>query len=173
MTFDKFVQTYLGKSVDYDHIAGVQCVDLVDQYLKDIFGITGVYVNGARDFYNKFNTYPALVSAFYCISNTPSLVTQPGDIVIWGGGTYGHCGIANYGGTVSAFDTYEENTYGRHEPVKLVHHTYAGKSGADYCNPVLGVLRPKEKYQSILFPTAEYKVVDNTGKTVGKLTFNK
>ena len=42
MTYNDFINKYLGKAVDYDRVAGVQCVDLADQYLKDIFGITGV-----------------------------------------------------------------------------------------------------------------------------------
>lgn len=29
MTFDSFVERYIGKAVDYDGVAGVQCVDLV------------------------------------------------------------------------------------------------------------------------------------------------
>ena len=33
MTFDSFVKRYIGKAVDYDGVAGVQCVDLVKLYL--------------------------------------------------------------------------------------------------------------------------------------------
>jgi hypothetical protein len=31
MTYDDFEKKYIGKAVDYDGVAGVQCVDLVDQ----------------------------------------------------------------------------------------------------------------------------------------------
>lgn len=48
MTYKEFEKKYLGKAVDFDGVAGVQCVDLVDQYLKDCFGITGVWCNGAK-----------------------------------------------------------------------------------------------------------------------------
>lgn len=39
MTFDSFVKRYIGKAVDYDGVAGVQCVDLVKLYLYNVFGI--------------------------------------------------------------------------------------------------------------------------------------
>ena len=39
MTFDSFVERYIGKAVDYDGVAGVQCVDLVKLYLYKVFGI--------------------------------------------------------------------------------------------------------------------------------------
>ena len=39
MTFDSFVERYIGKAVDYDGVAGVQCVDLVKLYLLHFFFI--------------------------------------------------------------------------------------------------------------------------------------
>lgn len=171
MTFAEFVAKYNGKSVDYDGAYGVQCVDLVDQYLKDIFGITGVWVSNAREFYTKFYDLAPLVKYFERVANTRNLVAQTGDIVIWGGGTHGHCGIANGQGTIDVFSTYEENTMGKHEPVTLVSHKYAGTTGVDCCNPVLGVLRPKQEYQHLLYGSKnEYNVVNSNGKTIGKLT---
>lgn len=173
MTLNQFITKYLGKAVDYDGSAGVQCVDLVDQYLKDVFGITGVYVQGAKDFYNKFTQYPALVKTFTLIPNTRELVTKFGDIVIWGGGTWGHCGIASEMGDKDKFSAYEENTLGRHEPTQLVTHYYANSTGVDGCAPVLGVLRAKPEYQSKITGTSKnYNVTDSSGKIVGKLTLN-
>ena len=144
LTYDQFAKKYLGKAVDYDGVAGVQCVDLFDQYLKDCFGITGVWCNGAKDLYNKFNTYPALVKNFNRIANTRDLVIQKGDIVVWGGGTWGHVGIGTGNGTIDWFTTIEENTLGRHEATQTVKHYFNGYGGNDGCNPVLGVLRPKD-----------------------------
>lgn len=139
LTYDEFEKKYLGKAVDYDKIAGVQCVDLVDQYLKDCFGITGVWVDGAKDLYNKFNSYPALVKAFNRVPNTADLVVKKGDIIVWGGGSWGHTGVGNGKGDVNWFMSLEENTLGQHEPTQLVKHYFAN----DVSNPVLGVLRPK------------------------------
>lgn len=143
MTYDEFEKKYIGKAVDYDGVAGVQCVDLFDQYLKDCFNITGVWCDGAKDLYNNFKTYPALVKAFDRIPNTRDLIVQKGDIVIWGGGSWGHTGIGNGEGDKDWFVTLEENTLGQHEPTQLVKHFFNGTGGADGCNPVLGVLRPK------------------------------
>ncbi len=139
MTYKEFEEKYLGKAVDFDGMAGVQCVDLVDQYLKDCFGIEGVWCSGAKDLYNNFSSYPALVKAFDRVPNTPNLIVREGDIVIWGGGSWGHTGIGTGHGTVDWFIALEENTLGQHEPTQLVKHWFAN----DICNPCLGVLRPK------------------------------
>jgi len=139
MTYDEFEKKYIGKAVDYDGVAGVQCVDLVDQYLDNCFGITGVWCDGAKDLYNNFETYPALVKSFERIPNTRDLIVQKGDIVIWGGGSWGHTGIGNGEGDKDFFVTLEENTLGQHEPTQLVKHRF----DSDIANPCLGVLRPK------------------------------
>lgn len=141
MNYDEFQKKYIGKAVDYDGVAGVQCVDLADQYLKDCFGITGVWCNGARDLYNNFASYPALVGAFDRVPNTRDLVVQKGDIVIWGGGSWGHVAIGTGEGDEDWFMSIEQNTLGRHEPTQLVKHYFAN----DPANPCLGVLRPKEQ----------------------------
>lgn len=147
MTYYDFIAKYNGKAIDYDGVAGVQCVDLIDLYLRDVLGITGIYVNGARDFYNKFSNYPKLTAVFERIPNTRTLVDYPADIVIWGGGTWGHCGLANGKGNIDNFSTYEQNTLGKHEPTTLIKHTYNSRTGVNCCNPVLGVLRLKPEYQ--------------------------
>lgn len=161
MTFDQFMKKYLGQAVDYDGVAGVQCVDLIDVYLQDCFGITGVWVNGARDFYNRFNSYPALVEAFDRIPNTRDLIVKRGDIVVWGGGTWGHVAIGTGIGTIDWFESLEENTRGQHEPTQLIRHIFANHSGVDSCSPVLGVLRPKKTGSDLVTVTytikAKYK----------------
>lgn len=139
MTYDEFEKKYLGRAVDFDGAAGVQCVDLVDQYLKDCFGIEGVWCNGAKDLYNNFASYPALVENFDRVPNTPDLIVRKGDIVIWGGGSWGHTGIGTGEGNVDWFVSLEENTLGQHEPTQKVKHRFAN----DISNPCLGVLRPK------------------------------
>lgn len=39
MNLNEFKNKYMGKSIDYDRVSGVQCVDLIKQYLKDVFGL--------------------------------------------------------------------------------------------------------------------------------------
>lgn len=135
LTYDEFEKKYLGKAVDYDGVLGVQCVDLADQYLKDCYGITGVWCNGARDLYTNFDSYAALKNRFTKIANTRELVVRKGDLVVWGNGDNGHIAIGNGEGTIDWFVSLEENTLNRHEPTRLVRHDFGG---------VLGVLRPKE-----------------------------
>lgn len=145
MTYNEFQNKYLGKAIDYDGVAGVQCVDLADQYLKDVFSITGVYVSGARDLWYKFSNFPALVKVFTQVPNTRALVVQKGDIVIWDGGTWGHVAIGTGKGDKDWFESIEQNTLGKHEPTQIVKHYFNNKTGSDGCYPVLGVLRPKDQ----------------------------
>lgn len=158
MTYKEFEKKYLGKAVDYDKVAGVQCVDLVDQYLKECFGITGVWVNGAKDLYNKFDSYPALKQNFARVPNTKDLVIREGDIIVWGGGSWGHTGIGTGVGDKDYFVSLEENTLGCHEPTQKVKHYFNGSGGNDGCNPVLGVLRPKSQKQTL--DTTGFKLGD-------------
>lgn len=143
LSYEQFVKKYLGKPVDYDGVAGVQCVDLADAYLYECYGITGVWVNGARDLYNNFNSWPQLTAQFTRVKNTRELVIRKGDIVVWGGGTWGHVAIGTGEGNIDWFMSLEENTRGNHEPAHYEKHYFNGRGGADACNPVLGVLRPK------------------------------
>ena len=145
MTFDEFFAKYNGSAIDYDGVAGVQCVDLVDRYLKDVFGITGVWVKGARELYTRFLRYPALTAVFERIPNTRELLIEKGDIVVWNGGRWGHTAVGTGKGTRDWFESFEQNTKGRHEPAHTEIHFFSGKVGSDSCNPVLGVLRPKNR----------------------------
>ena len=135
LTYDEFEKKYLGKAVDYDGVFGVQCVDIADQYLKDCFGITGVWCVGAKDLYNNFENYAPLVSAFEKLPNTRELVVRKGDLVVWNGDC-GHIAIGTGDGTIDWFKSLEENTLGCHEPTQIVKHDFSG---------VLGVLRPKSE----------------------------
>lgn len=144
-SYDEFEKAYLGVGIDYDGIATYQCVDVVDQYWKDLFDITGVWCNGAKDLYRNFYSYPALVENFDRIPNTRDLVVQKGDIVVWGGGTWGHVAIGNGEGNIDWFVSLEQNTLGRREKTQLVKHYFNSNAANDCCNPVLGVLRAKDQ----------------------------
>ena len=166
MTFDEFYKKYIGKAVDYDGVAGVQCVDLIDQYLDDVFGIKGVWVEGAKDFYNKFESYPALVKNFNKIPNTRDLVCQKGDIVVRGTGKWGHIVIATGEGNIDWFNSIEENTKARHEPTQLVTNRFADGGW-------LGVLRAKDQTKVLgktpsKFKEYKIKVTAKSGLNVRK-----
>ena len=164
MTFDEFMTSTLGKAIDFDKTAGVQCVDLVDLYFQDVIQMPIVWVRNAKDFYNDFNNYQLLKDNFDRIENTRDLVCIKGDIVIWGGGSHGHCAIATGEGDRDMFWTIEENTLGRHEPTQLVKHYFNRKTGYDCSWPVLGVLRPKDQYKVLGYTF--YQVTDPTGLNI-------
>ena len=164
MTFDEFMTSTLGKAIDFDKTAGVQCVDLVDLFFQEVIQMPVVYVKNAKDFYNSFNNYPLLKENFERIENTRELIVQKGDVVIWGGGSHGHCAIGTGEGDKDKFWTIEENTLGRHEPTQLVKHYFNRKTGVDCDCPVLGVLRPKDQYKVLGYTF--YQVTDPTGLNI-------
>lgn len=136
MNYNEFINTYNGKTFDYDGVAGVQCVDLVKMYLDKVFGIKAGAWGNAKDYYENFNSLP-LRNNFTRIANTPSFVPQKGDIVVWGAGLgnkYGHIAIATGEGNTSTFYSYDLNWGGK--IVKRVQHNYKG---------FLGVLRPNDQ----------------------------
>lgn len=83
MTYNDFIWKYNGKYVDYDGAFGNQCVDLMRQYCKDVFGVNGYTAIPPRGsakniFYNfKNNKY------FKKVLNSPNNAPKKGDIVFW------------------------------------------------------------------------------------------
>lgn len=137
MNYQEFINNFSGKALDYDGVAGVQCVDLAKFYLNRVFGLQPGAWGNAKDYYENYNNISALKNNFTRIANTPSFVPQKGDIVIWGAGlgnTYGHIAIATGEGNTSQFYSYDMNWGGK--ACKKVLHNYKG---------FLGVLRPKDQ----------------------------
>lgn len=153
MDYNEFIKTYKGKSFDYDGVSGVQCVDLVKQYLNKVFGIKPGSWGNAKDYYENYNSNKILKANFTRIANTADFIPKKGDIAVWGtglGNKYGHIAIATGEGTTSYFYSYDLNWNGK--TVKKVKHTYKG---------FLGVLRAKD--QEKITGTAKVKFV--VGKT--------
>lgn len=135
MNYQEFINEYSGKSFDYDGVSGVQCVDLIKMYLNKVFGIKPGAWGNAKDYFENFTNLP-LKNYFTRIANTPDLIPQKGDIVIWGtglGNKYGHIAIATGEGTTSKFYSYDLNWGGK--TVRKVLHNYGG---------FLGVLRAND-----------------------------
>lgn len=139
--YKEFINYYNGKAIDYDGVAGAQCVDLAKLYVNKVFGLsTGAWGN-AKDWYLNYNNIANLKNNFTRIANTPSFVPQKGDIVVWGAGlgnTYGHIAIATGEGNTSQFYSYDMNWGGK--ACKKVLHNYKG---------FLGVLRPNNQNKII------------------------
>ena len=156
MNYNEFIKTYKGKSFDYDGVSGVQCVDLVKQYLNKVFGIKPGSWGNAKDYYENYNNNKTLKANFTRIANTPEFVPKKGDIAVWGtglGNKYGHIAIATGEGTTSYFYSYDLNWNGK--TVKKVKHTYKG---------FLGVLRAKNQ-EKITGPAKVKFVVGKTYTT--------
>ena len=93
MTLTTFINTYLGKKVDYDNSNGCQCTDLYRQYLKDVLNVPQTPAlgadGGARDIFDKHGVLKA----------TPDSALADysrGDILIWDRtktNKYGHVAI--------------------------------------------------------------------------------
>lgn len=135
MTFDEFRNDVMGKSLDYDGVAGYQCVDLAKVYLDWMFGIKPGAWGNAKDYWNALNR-PGMSDYFYRVPNTPDLVVQRGDLVIWGamnGNPYGHIAIGLGEGDLNGFQSLDQNWGTSY--VRQVGHNFNG---------VLGVLRLKD-----------------------------
>lgn len=176
MNYQEFINTYNGKSIDYDGVAGVQCVDLAKMYLNKVFGLNPGAWGNAKDYYLNYNNLP-LKNTFNRIANTASFVPQKGDIVVWGarlGNTYGHIAIATGEGNTSNFYSYDLNWGSK--VVSKIQHNYKG---------FLGVLRAKDQSKITGVtpkPNIQYKVHiqdigwtnwENAGETAGTTGENK
>lgn len=150
-SYEDFIKSVIGTSFDEDHVAGVQCVDLIKRYLKEVFGLN--VPNGfgnAIDYYKEYNNKKLLNTNFERIENTPSFIPKKGDIMVWNekrGKGAGHVAICTGIGDTKNFYSYDLNWNGS-KKVKEVKH--------DYKN-VLGVLRYKKKEEK---KTVNYKMGD-------------
>ena len=145
MTFNEFVNKYIGRAVDYDGSSGAQCVDLAKAYLKEVFGIPQFSIGGsAKNYWEK--EFKQLAD-FKKIKNTPDFVPKKGDIAVWNsskGGGHGHVAICTGEGDTKHFYSYDMNWNGK--AMKRVKHDYSG---------FYGVLRPKDRSMietAVFFP---------------------
>lgn len=131
MTLQAFFDKYGGHGVDWDGVYGFQCVDLIDQYLKDVIGINPPWVIGAKDFWN--------LNLGWCskIANTPTNAPQRGDIIVWNNfGSYGHiaiCVTADVNTITSLDQNWPYGLTNNPNPSKVCQHNY---------DHVLGWFRP-------------------------------
>lgn len=150
MHFSEFVNTYLGKSTDWDGAYGTQCVDLIKAYLYECFGIKAGSWGNAKYYWLNFNLHSALKNNFNRIAYTKGMQFKAGDIVVWNAGIgssgCGHIAIATGEYNSSGFYTYDQNWNGKN--MKKVKHSYS-------C--VYGVLRPKDQSKT------EAKPITGTG----------
>ena len=139
-TYDKFIADHIGKAVDFDGVAGAQCVDLAKCYLHEVFGIEAGAWGDAHCWYDNFNSILALKANFTRIANTPDFVPRKGDIAVWSGGLsaggWGHIAVCTGEGDTQHFYSHDQNWTGRHDPCTRIRHDYRAFAG---------VLRPKNQ----------------------------
>lgn len=137
MTLEGFITKWLGKKADFDSAYGGQCVDLFRFYCKEVLSIPQPKgVVGAADFWGNYDTDPVLHTHFTKISNSPTAVPLPGDVVLWtrrAGGGFGHVAIF-LEGDFNSFVSFDQNW-----PTLSV----CTKTRHNYTN-VYGWLRPKK-----------------------------
>lgn len=178
MTLDQLVTKYEGyKTDDYDG-NGIQCIDLIKAYVKEVFGITPGAWGHAKEYLNSWNTYSALKNNFtrHYYSSTNKFVPQKGDILVFDetfGGGYGHVAIALSGCTSSKLISFDQNITTSKVCTKKTRNSYSG---------LAGVLRPKDQSKitgsssstttptTSGFPTAKTWTNGSTSETVYKLS---
>ncbi|HIZ43636.1 MAG TPA: S-layer homology domain-containing protein [Firmicutes bacterium] len=120
-----WVQSQVGRSIDYDKVYGAQCVDLIKAYYNYL-GAAPVNGNGCDYATN------ALPSGWMRIQGA---VPQKGDILVYSGNSsnpYGHVAIFE-----SEWSTYHQNFDGHPYVEKITTISYRG-----FTNPYWGVVRP-------------------------------
>lgn len=139
-----------GKYLDYDHQYGAQCFDFFNFYYQYVTGDSpyhdGYAIPGAWQIFYVPN------SRFIKIPDSPTLVPQPGDVVVYHNGTYGHVEVClshdNKGCTMIG-----ENEFGNpSQGVREVYRTWAQINSMK----IEGVLRPR---WNVPAPAAVYYTV--------------
>lgn len=105
MTPDQFFQKYNGKGIDFDGAYGFQCMDVYQQYNKEVIGGPHLPANA----YQVWNYYPR--DLYERIDNNATNFPQKGDVVIWDqntGGGFGHIAICT-DARPNDFNSFEQN----------------------------------------------------------------
>lgn len=120
----KFFLNWNKKFCDFDGILGNQCVDIVKQYFKDVLRLP-IFKGNAIDY------WVCPPEGFIKIKKSWFNRPEPGDLIIWNLGQYGHIAICNWS---RFFDVgvFEQNNP-KGSPCHYKDYSYLG---------VLGWLRP-------------------------------
>lgn len=139
VSFSTWINSRLGKKIDYDGSYGVQCVDLIDDYIYNCLGLKIGFYGNARNWWTERNSSAFLKKNFDFI--TPKFKTgelRRGDIGIRTSGKYGHIFIIAEENTGEYMTYYDENHCGNNEGVKKYVMQYKPDN-------ITGVLRPKNQ----------------------------
>lgn len=123
MTLSEFLERWNGEFCEVAGSANAQnqCVDCVNEYIKNILGFPIIEWTNAKDFPSKAG------DLYDWIPNTPTGVPLEGDLVVWGNSTAGHIAIFLEGNTTS-FTSFDQN-YPLGSPCHVQGHTYSNVIG--------------------------------------------
>jgi len=126
---DAFVARWKGKGIDFDGVYGYQCMDLYQQYNKEVWGEPQVPAGYAQWVWTK-DLYPK--QRYVKIARVDGAIPRKGDVVLWKSGNgAGHVAIC-VSATSSGFTSLDQNWPVGGLP-QLIKHDY---------KDVLGWLRP-------------------------------
>lgn len=136
MKYSEFVVKNIGHRIDYDKHYGIQCVDLINQYMVDVLGLEVIYhPYFAKDFWNDRKKSSFLIKNFDFVLPTQKI--QRGDIGVRNTGTAGHIFIIDKK-IGNKLYVYDQNNNG----------SGAGMTARVFDNTskyITGILRPKNQ----------------------------
>lgn len=116
MTHAQFIKQRLGKKTDYDGMYAYQCVDLVKQYMKDVYAQEpGVFWGSAAAWYESGSPFSKNSSVWKKTPRAEKIVPSQGDIIFWaasGTNSYGHVAIVDSMSSASKVKVIEQNGSG-------------------------------------------------------------
>lgn len=134
MKFDEYITWRIQNGpVDVDHAYGYQCMDLYNEYCREVLELTGdTGAEYAKDIlYNEY-----VKENFERIDNFPAFVPEKGDVAVWTGGKCGHVAICLGAGDVNQFISLDQNW--QYQKLTMEYHDYV------YLGPIV-FLRPKNQ----------------------------
>lgn len=163
---DAWLVSAPGRAMNPDHAYGLQCVDVIDEYGQDIYGVAWPVsvgaVNGAKDLINRMPT--AYWTRIRNNPNDPNLIPKKGDVVVYPGKAanlwLGHTGVV-VSADKKGVTIIEQNGW-TNKPAQRAYHSYASYVPLGWCRPNI-VAPPKPK------PTTP-KPAPNTGRKAAKGT---
>ena len=142
-TFDNWVKAFKGKKLNPDGVSGVQCVDLIKHYCKNVIGIDKKYSDtwgNAIEWYTEFEKKPWLKNNFKMLPYKKGMNILKGDIVVFkSAGSYGHIAVCTGNQNGSSFEAYDQNYKGTHAGMTKRSFDFSGNYQP------LGFLRAKDR----------------------------
>ncbi|RIL72716.1 CHAP domain-containing protein [Staphylococcus devriesei] len=165
-----WARSMIGKRVDVDGYHGAQCWDTPNYIFQRYWGFRTTGNAIAMAWYR----YP---KGFKFYRNTPDFVPKPGDMAVWGTGSFnngvGHTAIVVGPSNTNYFTSVDQNWYHANgytgSPGAIVKHTYYGISGF-VRPPYQPEKKTSEPKKDTPKPTTPKPTVPSTSPTIDKNT---